>query len=213
MTSSIRIAPALLALALAPGAALAQEQAAAIDTGLHAGVALAIHQPLVTDETDLVPGIEVGVIVKGAVDLYLDLGFDIEHETFRDEDREVKSTAGALLPELGARFLIGAPRAGSAFFYAGLAVTPVIAVAAYSSDAPDADDEYYEKRAREFADRFDIGALLGVEYLVARSFGIGAESGFVVSINNLKGTSQEEPDEHVRVGFFVPFSIRAAYHF
>ena len=55
--------------------------------------------------------------------------------------------------------------------------------------------------------------VLGVEYLVAASFGIGIESGFVTSINNLKNTNEDEPDKHIRVSFFVPFLIRAAYHF
>jgi hypothetical protein len=212
--SSIWTAPVLLVAVLSPLAAAAEEQGGEpIDTGLHLGAGLSIHQSIISDETDLVPELELGVIIRGVVDLYLDLGFDVERESYADDDREVKSTAGALLPELGARFVFGAPRPGSAFFYAGLALTPVIGVAAYESDEEGVDEDYYEERAREYADRFDIGILLGVEYLLAASFGIGAEAGFVTSINNLKKTNETEPDEHVRVGFFVPFSIRAAYRF
>jgi hypothetical protein len=214
MRISIRVALVLFVLALSSRPAAAEEQGAeAIDTGVHAGVGLSIHQPLVSGDTDLVPELELGVIVRGVVDLYLDLGLDIEHESFKDGDRQSSSTVGVLMPEVGARFIIGAPRPGSAFFYVGLAVTPVIGVASYQSDGDDGDDAYYEERAREYADRFDIGVLVGVEYLIAASFGIGAEAGFVTSINNLKKTDRPEPDKHLQVGFFVPFSIRAAYHF
>jgi hypothetical protein len=214
MRSSFRIALVLSALVLSARPATAQETAPPTTvSGFHAGANLSIHQPLVTDETDLIPELEAGVLIKGIVDLYLDLGLDVERESFDDDDRQVTSTAGGLMPEVGARFIIGAPRPGSAFFYAGLAVTPVIGIASYTSDGDDADDAYYEERAREYMDRFDIGVLVGVEYLVAASFGIGAEAGFVTSINNLKETDREEPDEHLEVGFFVPFSIRAAYHF
>lgn len=213
-TALVLFAPALFALALATRPAAAEEQVETpIDTGLHAGAGLSIHQAIVSDETDLVPELELGAIINGVVDLYLDLGLDIERESYADDDRESSSTAGALMPEVGARFIIGAPRPGAAFFYAGIAVTPVIGIASYESDGDDGDDEYYEERAREYMDRFDIGVLLGVEYLIARSFGIGAEAGFVTSINNLEKTNEETPDKHVQVGFFVPFSIRAAYHF
>jgi hypothetical protein len=99
----------------------------------------------------------------------------------------------------------------------GIAVAPVIAIASYQSDTgdadADADADYYEERSREYLDRFDLGVTLGLEYLVSADFGLGAEAGFMVSINNLKGTDREEPDEHLEVGFFIPFSIRAAYHF
>jgi hypothetical protein len=214
MRSSVRVALFSFAVLLAARPAAAQEQGAApIDTGIHAGAGLSIHQAIVSDETDLVPELELGVIIDGIVDLYLDLGLDIERETFKDGDRESSSTAGALLVEVGARFIIGEPRPGSAFFYLGIAVTPVIGIASYESDGDDDDDAYYEERAREYMDRFDIGALLGVEYLLAARFGIGAEAGFVTSVNNLKQTDREEPDKHVQVGFFIPFSIRAAYHF
>jgi hypothetical protein len=214
MRGSIRIALVLGAMALWPRPAAAQEQGQEpIRTGFHAGVGLSIHQSIISDETDLVPELELGVIAGGIVDVYLDLGLDIEHESFKDGNRELTSTAGALMPEVGVRFIIGKPRPRSAFFYAGIAVTPVIGIASYKSDGSDADDRYYEDRVREYMDRFDIGVLLGVEYLIARSFGIGAEAGFVTSINNLKKTNVDEPDKHVQVGFFVPFSIRAAYHF
>ena len=214
MRSSARIALVLFALVLSTRPAAAQEPGAApIGTRLHVGAGLSIHQPIVSDETDLVPELELGVIINGVVDLYLDLGLDIERESFEDGDRELTSTAGALMPEVGARFIIGAPRPGSAFFYVGIAVTPVIGIASYKSDEEGVDEEYYEERAREYMDRFDIGVLLGVEYLIAASFGIGAEAGFVTSINNLKETDEEEPDKHMQVGFFVPFSFRAAYHF
>jgi len=214
MRSSARIALVLFALVLSARPAAAEEQGEApIDTGLHAGAGLSIHQPIVSDETDLVPELELGVIIRGIVDLYLDLGLDIERESFKDGDRELTSTAGALMPEVGARFIIGTPRPGSAFFYVGIAVTPVIGIASYKSDEEGVDEEYYEDRAREYVDRFDIGVLLGLEYLIAASFGIGAEAGFVTSINNLKKTDQEEPDKHMQVGFFIPFSFRAAYHF
>jgi len=214
MRSSARIALALFALVLSTRPAAAEEPGETpIDTGVHAGVGLSIHQPITSDQTDLVPELELGVIIGGIADLYLDLGLDIERESFKDGDRESSSTAGALMPEVGARFIIGAPRPGSAFFYVGIAVTPVIGIASYKSNDENVDEEYYEERAREYMDRFDIGVLLGVEYLIAASFGIGAEAGFVTSINNLKKTDEEEPDEHMQVGFFIPFSIRAAYHF
>jgi hypothetical protein len=214
MRSSARIVLVLSALVLSTRAAAAEEQGEApIDTGLHAGAGLSIHQAIVSDETDLVPELEFGAIIGGIVDLYLDLGLDVERETYKDGDRESSSTAGALMPEVGARFIIGDPRPGSAFFYVGIAVTPVIGVASYKSNDENVDEEYYEERTREYMDRFDIGVLLGVEYLIAASFGIGAEAGFVTSINNLAKTDEEEPDEHMQVGFFVPFSIRAAYHF
>jgi hypothetical protein len=214
MRSSIRVALLLSGLILSTRSVEAEEQGGApVGTGLHAGVGLSIHQPIISDETDLVPELELGAIIRGVVDLYLDLGLDIERETFEDDNREVKSTAGALMPELGARFIIGTPRPGGAFFYVGLALTPVIGIASYESDEEGVDEEQYEDRAREHADRFDIGLLMGVEYLIARSFGISAEAGFVMSINNLKKADPEEPDKHMRLGFFVPFSIRAAYHF
>lgn len=185
----------------------------AINTGFHAGAGLYIRQPIVSDETDLVPELELGVILGGAVDLFLAVGLDVEHEKFEDDNRESSSTAGALMTGLGLRVIVGEPRAGSAFFYFGVSATPVFGLSSYKSDADDADDEFYEDRTREFLDRFDIGVLLGVEYLVAASFGIGVESGFVTSLNNLKQTDEQEPDKHLRVGFFVPFLIRAAYHF
>ena len=214
MRNPARIALVLFALILSTRPAAAEEQGEApIVTGFHAGAGLSIHQPIVSDETDLVPELELGAIINGIVDLYLDLGLDVERESFQDGDRELTSTAGALMPEVGARFIIGASRPGSAFFYVGIAVTPVIGIASYKSDDENVDDEYYEERAREYMDRFDIGVLLGVEYLIVRSFGIGAEAGFVTSINNLKKTDEEEPDKHMQVGFFIPFSIRAAYHF
>lgn len=214
MRGSIRLVLALCSLALWPRPAAAQEQPQqSIDTGFHAGVGLSIHQSIVSGQTDLVPELEAGVIIRGIVDVYLDLGLNIEHEWFEDGTRESKSTVGALMPEVGARFIIGKPRAGKAFFFAGVAVTPVIGIATYSSDDADEDDEYYEDRAREFVDRIDIGVVLGVEYLVARNFGIGVEAGFVTSINNLKKTNRDEPDRHIKLGFFVPFAIRAAYHF
>ena len=215
MRSPVRIALVLFVLALAtqPSAAEAQGEEA-IDTGFHAGVGLSIHQPIVSDETDLVPQLELGLIIAEVVDLYLAVGLDIERESFKDGDRESSSTAGALMTTLGLRVIIGAPRPGSAFFYVGIAATPVFGIASYKSDGDDdGDDEYYEERTREYLDRFDIGILVGVEYLVAASFGIGVESGFVTSLNNLKKTNEEEPDKHMQVGFFVPFLIRAAYHF
>ena len=174
---------------------------------------LSIRQPIVSDETDLVPELELGLIIAGAVDLYLAVGLDIERESFEDDNRESSSTAGALMTGLGLRVIIGEPRPGSAFFYVGISATPVFGIASYKSDDAEEDDEYYEDRTREYLDRFDIGVLLGVEYLVAASFGIGVESGFVTSLNNLKKTNEEEPDKHMQVGFFVPFLIRAAYHF
>ncbi len=210
--TSFRIAPVLCALALWPRPAAAQE-GEPIKTGAHLGAGLSIHQSIISGDTDIIPELELGVIVGGIVDIYLDLGVNIEHESFEDGSRETKSTAGALMPEVGVRFLFVKPRPRSAFFYAGLAVTPVIGITSYSSDGDDDDDQYYEDRAREFMDRIDIGVLLGVEYLIARSFGIGVEAGFVTSINNLKETSRDIPDKHIQVGFFVPFSIRAAYHF
>ena len=214
MRSPFRIALVLFALALATWPAVAEAQGEeAIDTGFHLGVGLSIRQPIVSDETDLVPQLELGLIVAGVVDLYLAVGLDIERESFEDGDRESSSTAGALMTGLGLRVIIGEPRPGSAFFYVGISATPVFGIASYKSDGDDGDDEYYEDRTREYLDRFDIGALLGVEYLVAASFGIGVESGFVTSLNNLKKTNEEEPDKHMQVGFFVPFLIRAAYHF
>ncbi len=214
MRSPIPIALVLFALALATRPAAAGAQGAeAIDTGFHLGVGLSIRQPIVSDETDLVPELELGLIIAGVVDLYLAVGLDIERESFEDGDRESSSTAGALMTGLGLRVIIGEPRPGSAFFYVGIAATPVFGIASYKSDDDEEDDEYYEDRTREYLDRFDIGVLLGVEYLVAASFGIGVESGFVTSLNNLKKTNEEEPDKHMRVGFFVPFLIRAAYHF
>jgi len=212
MRSLARIALVLSALTLAARPAAADEPGeGAIDTGLHAGANLSVHQPIISDDTDLVPALELGVIMGGRVDLYLALGLDIEREKFEDGDRESSSTAGALMPEVGIRFIIGEPRPNSAFFYAGLAVTPVIGIASYESEGDDGDDEHYEDRAREYTDRFDVGILLGVEYLVASNFGIGVQAGFATSINNLKRTDEEEPDKHIEVGFFVPFSIRAAY--
>ncbi len=214
MTSPVRIALVLFALALATQPAAAEAQGAeAIDTGFHLGVGLSIRQPIVSDETDLVPELELGLIIAGVVDLYLAVGLDIERESFEDDNRESSSTAGALMTGLGLRVIIGEPRPGSAFFYVGISATPVFGIASYKSDDAEEDDEYYEDRTREYLDRFDIGVLLGVEYLVAASFGIGVESGFVTSLNNLKKTNEEEPDKHMRVGFFVPFLIRAAYHF
>jgi hypothetical protein len=185
----------------------------AIDTGFHAGAGLYIRQPIVSDETDLVPELELGLILGGRVDLFLAVGLDLEHETFEDDNRESSSTAGALMTGLGLRVIVGERRPGSAFFYFGVSATPVFGISSYESDGDDGDDEHYEDRTREYLDRFDIGVLLGVEYLVAASFGIGVESGFVTSLNNLKQTDEQEPDKHLRVGFFVPFLIRAAYHF
>jgi hypothetical protein len=93
----------------------------------------------------------------------------------------------------------------------------VIGIASYESDTgdaeADAEADYYEDRAREYLDRFDLGLRLGIEYLVSADFGLGAQTGFMVSLNNLKQTSEEEPDRHLQVGFFIPFSIRASYHF
>jgi hypothetical protein len=209
-TALVALVLSTLTMAARPAAAEAIE-GTPIGTGLHAGANLSVRQPIVSDETDLVPALELGVLIGGRVDLYLALGLDIEREKFEDGDRESSSTAGAILPEVGARFVIGTPRPGAAFFYLGLAVTPVIGVASYSSDADDGDDEHYEDRAREFEDRFDIGILLGVEYLVAASFGIGVQAGFTTSINNLEKTDEEAPDRHIEVGFFIPFTIRAAY--
>ena len=214
MRNPVRIALVLFALALATWPAAAEAQGSeAIDTGFHLGVGLSIRQPIVSDETDLVPELELGLIIAGAVDLYLAVGLDIERESFEDGDRESSSTAGALMTGLGLRVIIGEPRPGSAFFYFGISATSVFGIASYKSDDAEEDDEYYEDRTREYLDRFDIGVLLGVEYLVAASFGIGVESGFVTSLNNLKKTNEEEPDKHMQVGFFVPFLIRAAYHF
>jgi len=213
MNGSLRSVPVLCSLSLWPRLAAAQEGGEAIRTGFHAGVGLSIHQSIISGQTDIVPGLELGVIAGGIVDVYLDLGIDLVHETFDDGSRESSSTAGALMPEVGVRFLIGKARPRSAFFYLSVALTPVVGIASYKSDDDDSDDEYYGDRAREFVDRFDIGLLMGVEYLVARSFGIGAEAGFVTSINNLKETNRDEPDKHVQVGFFVPFQIRATYHF
>jgi len=211
---AVAISLAFFTLVLTSGPAAAEPIAeGALDTGFHAGAGLYIRQPIVSDETDLVPQLELGVLVAGVVDLYLAVGLDIERETFEDDSRESSSTAGALMTGLGLRVIVGEPRPGSAFFYFGVSATPVFGISSYESEADDDDDEYYEDRTREYLDRFDIGVLLGFEYLVARSFGIGVESGFVTSLNNLKQTNAEEPDKHLRVGFFVPFLIRAAYHF
>ncbi|MFO8072362.1 MAG: hypothetical protein R6V85_10860 [Polyangia bacterium] len=203
--------PALLALTLVARPAAAEPAEEPIDTGLHTGVGLSVHQAFIAERPVLVPELEFGVIIAGIADVYLSLGLDIRRESFEDDNRESISTAGALAPELGARFIIGEPRPGGAYFFAGLAASPVVGIGSYESDGE--DDEYYEQRIREYMDRFDIGLLMGVEYLLAASFGIGAEAGFVVSINNLEETDRETPDEHMQLGFFVPFSIRAAYHF
>ncbi len=214
MRTATRAAPAvsaLLFLSLAARTAASEPAAEAIDTGLHTGVGLSVHQAFVGERPVLVPELEFGAIIAGIVDVYLSLGLDIRRESFEDDGRESISTAGALAPELGARFIIGEPRPGGAYFFAGLAASPVVGIGSYQSD--DEDDEYYEKRIREYMDRFDIGLLMGVEYLLAASFGISAEAGLVISINNLEETDRETPDEHMQLGFFVPFSIRAAYHF
>ena len=205
--------PALAAVALAAGPVAAAEEPAEEARGavFHAGAALTVHQPVVSDTPSLVPKLELGLIAGGFVDVYLALGLDVRRESFEDGDRRSSSTAGALQTELGARFLFGTPRPGSAFFYLGLAAIPVIGIASYESEGE--DDEYYGDRAREFLDRFDIAALMGIEYLISADFGVGVETGFVTSLNNLKATSEEEPDRHLQVGFFIPFSIRAAYHF
>lgn len=214
MKNAARISLVLLALTLAATPATAEEtETAALGTRVHAGVGLSIHQAIISDETDLVPQLELGVILGGVVDLYLTVGLDIERESFEDDNRRLTSTAGALMTGLGLRVIIGEPRPKSAFFYAGILAAPVIGIASYSSDGDDGDDAYYEARAREYADRFDVGITLGVEYLVAASFGIGVEAGFVTSINNLEKTNEDAPDKHMRVGFFVPFLVRAAYHF
>ena len=214
MIRTVRISLFLLVLLLTTQS-FAQEPVTkgAKVTGFHAGAGLYIRQPVISDETDLVPEIELGFLLGGVVDLYLAVGLDIEHESFEDGNVESTSTAGALMTGLGIRFIIGEPRPGSAFFYLGLSATPVFGISSYSSEEDDDQDEYYEDRAREFVDRFDIGALLGVEYLFPGRLGIGLESGFVTSLNNLKDTNQDEPNKHMRLGFFVPFLIRAAYHF
>ena len=214
MSRVLGISLVLMVLILATRASAAElTTEGTIDTGFHAGAGLYIRQPIVSDETDLVPQLELGLIIGGVVDLYLAVGLDIERETFEDQNRESSSTAGALMTGLGLRVIVGEPRPGSAFFYFGIAATPVFGISSYKSEGDDSQDEYYEDRTREFLDRFDIGVLLGVEYLVAPSFGIGVESGFVTSLNNLKQTNEEEPDKHLRASFFVPFLIRAAYHF
>jgi hypothetical protein len=210
---AVVISLALVVLVPARSAAAEVVSEGSIDTGFHAGAGLYIRQPIVSDETDLVPELELGVIIAGRVDLFLAVGLDVEHETFEDQNRESSSTAGALMTGLGLRVIVGEPRPGSAFFYFGVSATPVFGLSSYKSEGDDGDDEYHEDRTREYLDRFDIGVLLGVEYLVAASFGIGVESGFVTSLNNLKQTNEQEPDKHLRVGFFVPFLIRAAYHF
>jgi len=214
MRSAVGIPLTVLALLSVTAPATAQEtESTAIANGFHVGADLSIHQAIISDETDLVPQLEIGVILGGVVDLYLAVGLDIERESFEDDNRRLTSTAGALMTGLGLRVIIGEPRPKSAFFYAGILAAPVIGIASYSSDGDDGDDEYYEDRAREYADRFDVGITLGVEYLVAASFGIGVEAGFVTSINNLEKTNEDAPDKHMRVGFFVPFLVRAAYHF
>jgi hypothetical protein len=216
----IPLGPAALTLALAlaalPAAAETTGEADG-DTWFHAGAGLTVHQPVVSDTPSLVPKLELGLIVRRFVDVYLAVGLDVERESFEDGDRASSSAAGALSTELGARFLFGALRPGSAFFYLGLAVAPVFGIASYESDSgdaeADAEADYHEDRAREFLDRFDLGVLMGLEYLVSADFGVGVETGFVTSLNSLKKTNREEPDEHLQVGFFIPFSIRAAYHF
>jgi hypothetical protein len=211
--------PVLAAVALAAGPVAAAEEPAEEARGavFHAGAGLTVRQPVVADAPSLVPKLELGLIVRRFVDVYLAVGLDVERESFEDGDRQSASAAGALQTELGARFLFGALRPGGAFFTLGLAAAPVFGIASYEADTgdaeADAEADYHADRAREFLDRFDIGILMGIEYLISADFGVGVETGFVTSLNNLKKTNREEPDEHLQVGFFIPFSIRAAYHF
>jgi hypothetical protein len=200
-------------LAALPAAAQVPEQAAAMrDPGFHLGADLSIHQPLDYDIPALTPKLEAGLIVARFVDIYLALGLDVLQESAEEEDDEFKAAAGTLLTELGVRFIFGEPRPGHAFFYGGFSLTPVIGIASYESDE-DEDFDEDEDSTKETLDRIDVGLNLGLEYLATRNFGVGAETGFVMSFNNLKGTHEEEPDKHLRTGFFIPFTIRMAYHF
>ena len=109
MTNPVRIALFLFALALVtrPSAAGAQGQKA-IDTDFHVGGGLSIRQPLISDETDLVPELELGLIIAEVADLYLAVGLDIERESFKDEEiallAEAKNDLQRRLDELKALY-------------------------------------------------------------------------------------------------------------
>jgi len=212
MKRIIGVSQWLLVLTLAVGTATAESTDAEMgDLRFHAGAGLTAYQPIVSDLPVLVPKLEAGLIIVRTVDVYLALGLDLRHESFEDDNRESSSTAGALLTEVGARFIIGSTKPKSAFFHVGVALAPVIGIASYDSD--DEDDDYYEDRVREYLDRFDLGLMIGIHYMVGADFGIGAETGFVTSFNNLKEIHREEPDKHLQVGFFIPFTFRMAYYF
>jgi hypothetical protein len=61
-----------------------------------------------------------------------------------------------------------------------------------------------------------FGPLLGVEFLVSDNFGIGAETGLRLFVNNLKEMTGDEADhyDHNREAYLeVPFALRLMYHF
>jgi len=166
-----------------------------------------------------VPEIEGGIMIKDRVQVFM--GFGVVANGFRftaeedPDETDTKTRSGNLLLQLGARLNITKPQPGNAYLYTGLDFTWIIGFA--KQDVGDEDNQEAVDAQKEQIDRFGIGGLLGVEFLVTEHFGIGAESGLRLFINNLKKCLPEDVQDetkHYRDMYLeVPFALRLMYHF
>jgi hypothetical protein len=170
--------------------------------------------------TMFTPALEGGLWIKNIVEIYLGFGTVVYGMGVKAEDGDNDTTDryGNLMLQLGARVHLTKPRPGMAFLYTGLDLTWIIGIAKVDTGGDNGDaDADAEKAAKEEIDRFGIGLELGVELLVTENFGIGAESGLRVFINNLEDTLGEEEadavDKYREAYLEVPFMLRFMYHF
>ncbi len=134
-------------------------------------------------------------------------------EEVDDADYKYKYNSGVFLLQAGARINLMEPRPKHAHLYIPVDFTGAIGIAKLKdSGEDDMDDE--EEALQERMDHCIIGTGLGMEYLIASEFGIGAEFGLRWLINNLKDTDPDgNHDKHFTGGFFTAFSLRLSYHF
>jgi hypothetical protein len=170
--------------------------------------------------TMFTPSLEGGLCIKNIVELYLGFGTVVYGlgRKAEDGDNDTTDRYGNLMLQLGARIHLTKPRPGTAFLYTGLDLTWIIGIAKVDTGGDNGEaDSDAEDAAKEAIDRFGIGLELGVELLVTENFGIGAESGLRVFINNLKdtltGAEADAVDKYREAYLEVPFMLRFMYHF
>ncbi|MCP4602055.1 MAG: hypothetical protein GY847_16325 [Proteobacteria bacterium] len=154
--------------------------------------------------------LEVSLDITWRFSVFFAMGTYLAYTKQEDDNGEDKLNEAALLMQGGGRINLMEPRPNHAHLFIPVDFTGAIGIASVEEDDEENEDE--EDAIKERLDHLIIGTGIGIEYLVASEFGIGAEFGLRWLFNNLKDTN-DNLDPNFAGQFLTAFALRIAYHF